>query len=268
VPSLIVSPQTPSIDTINKINLRSTHLTGLLPLMKEYRQVPIVECGEPLVAIPEDIFAREIPHPYVKCGAEYGGKSPYYLRSSVLDKLIQAQGYLQQLHPDWRIQIFDAYRPVEVQQYMVDYTFQQTIEGRGLNLSTLSESQIEEIWQDVYQIWAIPSFDPATPPPHSTGAAIDITLVDGNGIAVNMGSPIDEMSPRSQPNYFANALDPEFHAYHHHRQILLQVMNQAGFLRHPGEWWHFSNGDQLWAWLSNRDDPQHPVTAYYGRVIY
>jgi D-alanyl-D-alanine dipeptidase len=82
-----------------------------------------------------------------------------------------------------------------------------------------------------------------------------------------MGSPIDEMSTRSQPDHFANTIDSQSQTYHQHRQILLQIMTQAGFRRHPGEWWHFSIGDQLWAWLINLDDPQYPVTAYYGRAV-
>lgn len=239
----------------------------LVMQMKPYRQVPIQECGEPLVAIPLKLFAVETPHPYIKCGAEYAGKSPYYLRQGVLDRAIQAQERLQQLHPDWQIQIFDAYRPVEVQQYMVDYTFRDAVANRGLDLAELSPAESDQIWQDVYQIWAIPSFDLDTPPPHSTGAAIDITLVDELGIPVNMGSPIDEMSPRSQPQHFANSSDPVEQNYHHNRQLLCQIMNYAGFVRHPEEWWHFSIGDQLWAWLNNQADPEHPLQAYYGRAI-
>ncbi len=73
--------------------------------MKPYRQVPIQECGEPLVAIPLRLFAVETPHPYIKCGADYQGKSPYYLRQGVLDRLIQAQERLQQLQPGWKLQI-------------------------------------------------------------------------------------------------------------------------------------------------------------------
>jgi D-alanyl-D-alanine dipeptidase len=229
--------------------------------MKPYRQLPIEECHEPLVPIPLELFAIETPHAYVKCGADYGNKSPYYLRQGVLDRVILASNYLQSLHPGWRILIFDAYRPVAVQQYMVDYTFAQTIASRGLKLDRLSPSEIEGIWQEVYRIWAIPSFDPATPPPHSTGAAIDVTLVDEGGKEIDMGSPIDEMSDRSLPDYFIDAP-----AYHNSRQLLLQVMTHAGFLRHPSEWWHFSIGDQLWAWLKNRDDSPS-VTAYYGGVI-
>ncbi len=234
--------------------------------MKPYRQVPIQECEEPLVAIPLELFAVTTPHPYLKCGAEYAGRSPYCLRQGVLDRLIQAQAKLQQLRPGWQIQIFDAYRPVEVQQYMVDYTFAETLTNRGLELATLSSAQIEQIWQDVYQIWAIPSFDLATPPPHSTGAAIDITLVDECGNLIDMGSPIDEMSDRSRPDYFAADLNAVAQQYQHHRDLLHQIMAAAGFYRHPAEWWHFSIGDQLWAWLNNQADPQHPIPAYYGRA--
>jgi zinc D-Ala-D-Ala dipeptidase len=236
-------------------------------MLKPYRQVPIEECGEPLVAIPLELFAIETPHPYLKCGANYNGRSPYYLRQGVLDRVIQAQADLQKLHPDWRIQIFDAYRPVEVQQYMVDYTFRETVAQRGLDLAQLSDSQTAQIWDDIYKIWAIPSFDMATPPPHSTGAAIDITLVDEYGNLVDMGSPIDEMSDRSLPEYFANSQAVLQQQYHQHRQLLDRVMTAAGLIRHPHEWWHFSIGDQLWAWLNHQSDPLRPIPAYYGRVV-
>ena len=236
-------------------------------MFKPYRQVPIEECGEPLVAIPLELFAIETPHPYIKCGADYDGKSPYYLRQGVLDRVVRAQVSLQQIHPGWRIQIFDAYRPVEVQQYMVDYTFSQTVRDRQLDLANLSEAQQQSILDDVYQIWAIPSFDLATPPPHSTGAAIDITLVDEAGRLINMGSPIDEMSDRSLPEYFANSLDPIEIQYHQNRQLLDRIMTDSGTIRHPSEWWHFSYGDQLWAWLKHQADPQYPLMADYGRVI-
>jgi zinc D-Ala-D-Ala dipeptidase len=235
--------------------------------MKPYRQVPIQECGEPLVAIPLGLFAVETPHPYMKCGADYEGKSPYYLRQGVLDRVIQSQERLQQLHPDWRIQIFDAYRPVEVQQYMVDYTFKQVAADRKLDLEKLSATETEQIFQEVYTIWAIPSFDLETPPPHSTGAAIDITIVDEHGKPIDMGSPIDEMSDRSLPGYFANSQDPIEQQYHRNRQLLDRMMSDVGFRRHPTEWWHFSIGDQLWAWLNHQDDRQQPIPAYYGRVI-
>jgi len=231
--------------------------------MKPYQKIPILESGEPLVAIPLEQFAVESPHPYQKLGAPYGETSAYYLRQSVLAALIAAQAELQQRHPGWHIQVFDAYRPVAVQQFMVDHTFAEVVQAQKLNPDELSDEQRQAIWQQVYQIWAVPSPNPMTPPPHSTGAAVDITLVDVTGETIDMGSAIDELSPRSHPDYYAN--QPEL-PYHANRQLLRDVMYSAGFQRHPGEWWHFCLGDQMWAWLCNQENPTVTVTAHYGRV--
>ncbi|MDD1415176.1 D-alanyl-D-alanine dipeptidase [Dolichospermum sp. ST_con] len=230
--------------------------------MRPYHQIPIIECSEPLVKIPLELFAVESPHPYQKLGADYGGHSPYYLRQSVIENLIQARSYLQLLHPNWYIQIFDAYRPVAVQQFMVDYSFGEALRERGLTGKELSPQQREEVWTAVYEIWAVPSLDMKTPPPHSTGAAVDITLVNDIGEVVDMGSPIDEMSDRSLPEYYHHS-HPEYHA---HRQLLRDVMLKAGFQRNPREWWHFSFGDQMWAWLYNQSHPENVMTARYGRL--
>lgn len=251
--------------------------------MKPYQRIPICDCGESLVAIPLEQFAVEQPHAYVKLGAPYGDKSPYYLRQGVLQRLLQAQRSLQQIHPYWRIQIFDAYRPLAVQQYMVDYTFAQALAAQGLSPEKLTDAQRHTLLEQVYQFWAAPSYDPATPPPHSTGAAVDVTLVDALGAVVNMGSPIDEMSPRSYPDHFADAVAAESREFdslewlipndrcdrskfHAHRQLLKQVMLDAGFRQHPREWWHFSFGDQLWAWLMSQDNSGRQETACYGAV--
>jgi len=235
--------------------------------MKPYQQIPILECEELLVPIPLELFAVELPHPYQRLGAPYKERSPYHLRQSVLNSLLQAQAQLQRYYPNWRIQIFDAYRPVAVQQFMVNYTFAEVVKNQGFTPAQLSKAQQQAIWEQVYQIWAVPSLDPNTPPPHSTGAAVDITLVDHAGKTVNMGSAIDEVSGRSHPDYFANSNNTVVLQYHTHRQLLWDVMRQAGFQRHPGEWWHFSLGDQMWAWLSNQTNLANPVVARYGRII-
>ena len=233
--------------------------------MKPYQTIPILECGEPLVPIPLEQFAVELPHPYEKLGAPYAEASPYYLRQSVVSALITAQSQLQQQYRGWRIQIFDAYRPVAVQQFMVDHTFSEVVQAQKLNPVTLSKAQREAIWQEVYQIWAVPSPNPMTPPPHSTGAAVDITLVDATGKLIDMGSVIDELSPRSHPDYYVNQLEQP---YHKHRQLLRDAMYSAGFQRHPGEWWHFCLGDQMWAWLCNQEQANSTFTARYGRGVF
>lgn len=247
--------------------------------MKPYQQVPIHECHELLVEVPMGCFAVESPHPYTKLLAPYGEKSPYYLRQGVLERLVMAQTRLQEKYPGWRIQIFDAYRPIAVQQFMVDYTFHQAVQLEGLSDIELTEAQRQAILAKVYQFWALPSLDPTMPPPHSTGAALDVTLVDAAGRVVDMGSPIDEMSPRSYPNYYAaepetdlaSALNPEKFdrqsraQFHLNRQILKSAMTTAGFEQHPNEWWHFSYGDQLWAWLTGQRVANLP-TAQYGAI--
>ena len=234
--------------------------------MRPYHNIPIIECGEPLIKIPLEKFALESPHPYEKLGAPYSNYSPYCLRKSVVNSLIEAQNYLQQLHPNWYIQIFDAFRPIAVQKFMVNYSFQQALELKGISETELSDEQRQEIWQIVYEIWALPSLNDKTPPPHSTGAAVDVTIVDNQGKAVDMGSPIDELSERSHPNYYANQDNQQYIIYHKNRQILYKVMIQAGFQRNPREWWHFSLGDQMWAWLNNQEDSNNQITARYGRI--
>lgn len=233
--------------------------------MKPYQQIPIAECGEALLPIPLNRFAVEQPHPYAKLGAPYGNRSPYFLRQTVLERLLEAQALLQQQCPGWRLQIFDAYRPIAVQQFMVDYTFRETVRAQGWS-GALTAAQRQRVLEQVYQFWAVPSRDPKTPPPHSTGAAIDLTLADAAGAAVKMGSAIDELSPRSYPDHFAPATDPEGVKFHQHRQLLRQVMTACGFCQHPQEWWHFSLGDQMWAWQTHQQRGDTAAIARYGTV--
>jgi D-alanyl-D-alanine dipeptidase len=241
--------------------------------MKPYHRIPIQDCGEPLVTIPRAGVSGEVswfrvvqPHPYQVLGAPYGDQSPYRVRSGVLAALTKAQVVLQQHQPRWGLQIFDAYRPLAVQKFMVDHTFHQLLQERHLDPRNLSAAQYREVMAVVEQFWAPPSDRPETPPPHSTGAAIDLTLVDGVGIPVAMGSAIDEISPRSFPNHFSHSDHPQAQQFHAHRQLLNHVMTAAGFRRHPQEWWHFSLGDQLWAWLIDQETGEGAALAHYGRV--
>ena len=238
-----------------------------MTLVKPYRLVPIEECGEPLIPVPQDSLCVTQPHPYESLGAPYGNQSPFWVRQAVCDRLLMAQSYLQQHHPGWKILIFDAFRPLAVQQFMVDYTFAQMVQQQGLVLEQLTAAQRAEVYAQVYEFWALPDPDPTCPPPHSTGGAVDVTLVDRTEQWVEMGSAIDEISPRSYPNYFATSQLEAEQAFHQQREVLNQVMTEAGFMRHPNEWWHFCYGDQLWAWLSHQQNRDRPAIARYGRVM-
>ncbi|MEJ0062784.1 MAG: M15 family metallopeptidase [Alphaproteobacteria bacterium] len=213
-----------------------------------------------MVPIPEGPFLFTTPHPYVALGASYGGENPWMLRKNVLASLTQAQETLAIRKPGWKLKLFDAYRPNDVQAFMVEWEFRQ--HSGGHPSSDVPEPERTRCYEKTFQIWGIPSEDPKTPPPHSTGAAVDLTIADADGREIDMGSPIDENSERSVPDYYAQS-NPEAHA---NRQLLHDVMAAQGFRRHRVEWWHFSKGDQMWAWLGREEQPENQGMAIYGRA--
>ena len=235
-----------------------------MPPSKPYRSIPIRECGEPMVALTREDFALIEPHPYVALGAPYGGASPWMLRRSVAKSLRLAQKALQSIKPGWKILLTDAYRPNTVQAFMVEREFTAQAVAAGLNPYALSASDREMLGEKVFRAWGIPSDDPATPPPHSTGAVFDCTLIDERGREVYMGSPVDENSDRSMPDYFAHAADEAGKQAHAHRVLLNDVMRAQGLIRNSTEWWHFSRGDQLAVWVEQGNRSQ--AFAIYGRA--
>jgi D-alanyl-D-alanine dipeptidase len=38
------------------------------------------------------------------------------------------------------------------------------------------------------------------------------------------------------------------------RLLLLRTMLEAGFASYYAEWWHYSYGDEIWAWFYGKDD--------------
>jgi zinc D-Ala-D-Ala dipeptidase len=229
---------------------------------KRYRLCPIRECGEPLVRIPTGVLGFKEPHPYIAAGAPYGEVSPWMLRESILASLVAAQARLQARKAGWRILLTDAFRPCSVQEFMVNRERALQAAAMGFSLDSMSDAEHEAVNARVFRLWAIPSADPATPPPHSTGAAFDCTLVDEAGCELDMGSPVDENSERSMPDHFVAATDPEGALAHELRTLLKDVLTAEGFVRHPCEWWHFSRGDQLATW----DEAAPQLFAIYGQA--
>ena len=228
------------------------------------RHFPIADAGEALVEIPPEEFPRHTPHQYSTLGAPYPDYSPYHCRASVLRRLRAAQQQLRALREGWSIQIFDAYRPLAAQHFMVEHEFTRLTQLRGFEPAAIPAEIEEAIWQEVFSVWARPDHDPAMPTPHSTGAALDVTLVDEHGAAVDTGSAIDAFGAVSRPNHFALRSDHSGRQAHANRTLLHRAMATAGFQRHPFEWWHFSYGDQLWALMCWLDAPERPRTALFG----
>ena len=222
--------------------------------MRPWSDRPIQDCLESLEYLPPQLLRIE-PHPYASVGAPYGQvKDPFRLRSGVVRRLLQAQDLLRQRAPELCFAIFDAWRPISVQAFMVNYTIDQLCRERGVDREDpRQEADLQTMESEVERFWAPPSRNPQTPPPHSTGAAVDLTLATDAGELLAMGSPIDAIGVVSEPDYFANTSDPAGQLFHQRRELLRTVMASAGFAQHPNEWWHYSYGDQLWAWRSGAE---------------
>lgn len=226
----------------------------------------IDECSEPLVEISGPLISCAEPHPHLNIGATYGEYSPFCVREGVLERLNRAAQLLSMERSGYKIYIYDAYRPLSVQRFMVDYEFSKLAAERMLDPDTLDQASYKTLMDEVLTVWAEPETDLKCPPPHSTGAAIDLTIIDEGGEIIDMGSAIDAIGEVSLPNYFADSILQREKNYHSNRELLNQVMTRAGFQRLPHEWWHFSFGDQVWAMLEWLDHPAKTVYAIYGRV--
>ena len=226
--------------------------------MRPWSDRLITDCKELLQPLPSELL-RLLPHPYAVLGAPYGRDAdPFRLRSGVVRRLLDAQTWLQQSQPGLRFAIFDAWRPIPVQAFMVDHSIAELCRERRID-PTDAEGYAQVV-TDVGRFWAPPSDNPATPPPHSTGAAVDLTLATMDGEPLAMGGAIDAIGACSEPDHYAQAPTPEAQLWHQRRQWLTSSMKAAGFAQHPNEWWHFSFGDQLWAWRSGCE------TAIYAAV--
>ncbi len=68
---------------------------------------------------------------------------------------------------------------------------------------------------------------------------------------VDMGTGFDDFGKEAQTNYYEtipqDQISPDDLKRRNNRRLLYKIMNSVGFLNYPGEWWHFSYGDQEWA---------------------
>ncbi|HEX2525247.1 MAG TPA: D-alanyl-D-alanine dipeptidase [Geminicoccus sp.] len=70
--------------------------------------------------------------------------------------------------------------------------------------------------------------------PHGRGVAVDLTLLDGQGEELDMGTDFDAFTPRSHHGDTAVSVDAQ-----RNRLLLLGLMTAAGFDFYRNEWWHY-----------------------------
>ena len=140
--------------------------------------------------------------------------------------------------------IFDAWRPVSVQQALFDdYYIQITNSTEGRQLSA------SERIQRVRAFVSLPSFDPLHPCVHNTGGAVDLTLVGPNGRVLNMGTPFDDFSCAAHTDSFEGSGSTTIRD---NRRLLYACMTAAGFTNLPSEWWHFDFGTAFWSYYTQK----------------
>jgi D-alanyl-D-alanine dipeptidase len=105
----------------------------------------------------------------------------------------------------YRFKIFDAYRPSEAQW---------------------------KLWHALPD----PEFvaDPRRGTPHSRGVAIDLTLIDGQGRELDMGTGFDAAVAASHHASLEVGI-----AAQRNRFVLLGIMMAAGWDNYKNEWWHY-----------------------------
>lgn len=149
--------------------------------------------------------------------------SPYdcaWLHVEAAAALERVVAWLASRRPDLTPLVLDALRPQRVQQELWD-----ALEGTELRLYLAN---------------------PVRGSIHSYGMALDLTLVDADGVELDMGTGFDDMTELSHPALeegfvLAGQLSEQQLA---NRRLLREAMLQAGFLGINTEWWHFDCGDR------------------------
>ncbi|MFN3648688.1 MAG: M15 family metallopeptidase [Armatimonadota bacterium] len=203
----------------------------------ELRRISIHENGEPLVDFMElcPALCWVSRHPV------FDYERFRLLRRTPTEMLACAQERLPQ---GIRLAVVEGWRPPEIQRRMHEET-----------RARLRREHPE--WSDRHLAREANRFsapmDRRVPPPHTTGGAVDVHLVDEAGEILDFISPYDLMDRRGAPRD-ARGLSPEARR---NRKLLQEVMEAAGLTNYPSEWWHWSYGDQGWAYRG-----RHPRAVY------
>lgn len=154
-------------------------------------------------------------------------------RESVAKRLVKARKLLPK---GYNFKIWDAARPLAVQLKMIE-NFRRRFKHAN---PRLPKKEIERL---VDSFCAKPLKKVTRPDTHRNGGALDLTIVDGRGRELYMGTEFDDATVKAQPDYFENLkkLSATDLLARKNRRLLKRVMIKVGFDQHPREWWHWSS---------------------------
>lgn len=171
---------------------------------------------------------------YIKEHPEYDG---VYVRSELATRL---QAAAEKLDSKYRLVIHAGHRPVGVQRKILIDCAEDYKEEHP---NTSDEEAMEHARTFVS--------DPETSlPPHVCGAAVDVNVIEiATGKPLDFGSKVNDDNDKSflyYPDLTQEQKD--------NRLMLVTVMLEAGLASCKPEWWHFSYGDQVWAWFYGKEN--------------
>jgi len=208
--------------------------------ISEINKIKIIDNGDPMVELnsycPEIIIAKNW---------RTEEKQVLYARRHVAEMLKKAS---RSLPKGYKLTVFSAFRSLEDQIEIYGRVYRRfKRRHKGAPTSVLRRLTNRFVHPP----------DIKTPPGHSTGGCIDLTLVGPDGKELSMTKPYKWRTPRSRgvSATYAEGLHEEARR---NRKILIDAMTKAGFTNYAGEWWHWSYGDSCWAWRIGRK------TAIYG----
>jgi D-alanyl-D-alanine dipeptidase len=196
------------------------------------KNMNVVESHEPMIdlvtAYPELTFDHERLH------VQKESSSPFFARASIGEKLIHAQSLLPS---GLKLLIKECYRPMWVQKAFWEgyFTFLQ---------KKFPHWSLQEVYNECSKLSA-----PLEVAPHTTGGAVDLTLIDSSGNWLEMGTEFNATPIETNNATYTNAENISDLAKFN-RMRLVDVMRKAGFVNYPTEWWHWSYGDKYWALMS------------------
>jgi D-alanyl-D-alanine dipeptidase len=196
-----------------------------------------------------------------------GSREDMWVRRSLAEKLAAVN---QRLHPyGAELFVLDGYRTVECQQGLWSFYYDEA----GRQSPDASEDQRRRFArQFIRDPSRFDRDDPTTWFPHTTGAAVDLTLRDAaSGELLDMGSRFEEIADDSVTDYFERqllrGLIGEDDARLRHRRLLHWAMTGEGLHNETSRVYrHTDWGDQLYVRACRGLFREAPSAAWYGYI--
>lgn len=197
------------------------------------QNIPVLECGEPLVYLEHAAPAVQLDRSAANL-AHLGYPPDFRLRESVAQRIAKVQ---LRLGGDYHLLVKECYRPLAIQAHY----FQRYLARLRTAQPTLDA---EALYREAAKYVAPPEC--AT---HVTGAALDLTLSNPQGVELDLGTVYDAAPGDSDNACYTDAPNISEEASFH-RALLKTAMAAESFVNYPFEWWHWSCGDKYWAYGS------------------